>query len=57
MTPSESAEQKRLRQQSERENLRTTQEDLQQRTRTFARLNSPSVSLATGARSRALPLR
>lgn len=57
MTPSESAEQKRLRQQSERENLRATQEDLQQKTRTFARLNSPSVSLATGARSRALPLR
>ena len=57
MKPSESAEQKRLRQQAERENLRTTQEDLQQKTRTFRRLKSPSVSIATGATGRALPLR
>lgn len=59
MTPSykETEAQKRARLQAERENLRSTQETLTRRTSMFQRIQSPGVSIATGARSGGLSLR
>lgn len=54
--PQETPAQAQQRIEAERENLRVTQESLQQKTRQYQRLRGPRISIATGRSLTGAPL-